>query len=122
VNSSLPRGVVVGANPMQYPNVAQSTRGSARRWSPPFPSFYPCIRHSSSPATHLSSFPHAVAVSTPSPSRRHLNAVKEVCWTSVIGAPPKKLRHAKKRPEGMTNAEWAADVARRTVLNNDRHI
>jgi hypothetical protein len=38
------------------------------------------------------------------------------------GLPPvtKKPRAAKQHPEGMSNTAWAADVARRVVVNHDR--
>jgi hypothetical protein len=38
------------------------------------------------------------------------------------GLPPatKKPRAGKQRPEGMSNTAWAADIARRGIVNQDR--
>jgi hypothetical protein len=38
------------------------------------------------------------------------------------GLPPtaKKPRAGKQRPEGMSNMAWAADVAQRAIVNQDR--
>jgi hypothetical protein len=33
----------------------------------------------------------------------------------------KSRRAAKQRPEGMSNTDWAADVQRRVVVNQDRY-
>jgi hypothetical protein len=33
----------------------------------------------------------------------------------------KKPRAGKQRPEGMSNTDWAADVARQAIVNQDRH-